>query len=391
MGALLATLTATALFSAATIDTVHPFASAATRALVERARQDTLRKARRGGWSDSPDDLAGERPVRFALERPDDLVGFNRVQGWSLGAGIGVKMPGVSFTDLYGTVRYGFSDQRLTGRLGLIRNGPGWKLTLDGYRDIVDQDAISPGRTIANSLNAAFTTHDNGDYMLATGGRATLVVPLSGALDVTLDAKVEEQLSVARDARSGLNDFFGGNGLMADNPAVTEGTFVGGSAAVNGRGPISWTLIADVLSGAGTSTGRFWGEARYSVGKAAGATLRAKAGSGTSPTLPPSQFRVGGQQTVRMYDYGTERGQAFWAGQLDVTPFGGSVRPVLFADVGWAGRAEDFGDKPLVGVGIGVSLYSKLFRAGLIRFDLSRHLSPNRPTLRFDVVIQAVR
>lgn len=339
-----------------------------------------------------PDEFTGEKPVRFALERgPSDLVGFNRVQGWSLGVGIGVKVPGVSFTDAFGTVRYGFSDERVNGRLGVIRNGPGWKLTVDGYHDVVDQDAVSPGRTLGNSVNAAFTTHDNGDYMLATGGSATLVLPVSNTLDLRLGGRVEEELSLVTDARSGLNDFFGGDGLMATNAPVTEGTFVGGSAALSHRGTFGWTITTDVLSGEGSTTGRLWGEARYSIGTGAGATFRAKAGIATSPTLPQSQFRVGGQHTVRMYDYGTQRGQSFWAAQADFVPFAGFLRPVVFADVGWAGDPDNFGESPLVGAGIGVSLYSKLFRSGVIRFDLSRQLSPGDPTLRFDIILQAVR
>lgn len=338
-----------------------------------------------------PGDLTGDRPVRFAMQRPGDLVGFNRVQGWSLGAGIGVRVPGVSFTDAYGTIRYGFSDERVTGRLGVIRNGPGWKLTMDGYHDIVDQDPVSPGRNLANSVNAAFTTHDNADYLLATGGGALLQLPWTEALEFQVGARVEEQLSVAREARSGLNDFFGGTGVMLENTPVTEGTFVGARAGLSHRGAFRWAVNADVLAGAGTETGRLWGEARYGVGRSSGATLRAKAGIASSPALPQMEFRVGGQQTVRMYDYGLQHGQAFWAAQLDVVPLGGWFRPVAFADVGWAGDADNFGESPLVGVGLGVSLYSKLFRMGVIRFDLSRGLSPDHPTLRFDIVFQAVR
>ena len=81
------------------------------------------------------------------------------------------------------------------------------------------------------------------------------------------------------------------------------------------------------------------------------------------------------------------RGQAFWAAQLDLAPVGGRLRPVLFADLGQAGRAGGlFSGRLLAGVGAGVSLFS-----GLVRFDLSRSVSPDRPTLRFDFVVQAPR
>jgi hypothetical protein len=343
-----------------------------------------------------PSGLTGEKPVRFTYQRTADAFGFNRVQGYSLGAGIGVRLPWWSFTNLYGTVRYGFSDGRVAGRLGVVRNGPGWKLTVDGYYDILDQDPVSPGRNLVNSFNAIFTAHDNADYMLGGGGGANLSVPLSDRLDVRVGAKVEWQGTVVTETGSGVNDFLGGSGDMPPNAPVTEGTFAGGSVALHQGGPVGWTLTADVLGGAGTVTGRAWGDLRLSVGSSAGATLRVKTGVATSPVLPQMEFRAGGINTVRGYQYGTQRGAAFWTAQADVTPFAGPVRPVLFIDAGWAGGVSDyFGGPPLVGGGIGLSIYSKLFRTGIIRFDLSRALTqrdtPGNSALRFDVILTAVR
>ena len=50
---------------------------------------------------------------------------YDRVQGLSFGLGYRVRMPGIQFANLYGTVRYGFSDDRVTGRLSLVRDAPG--------------------------------------------------------------------------------------------------------------------------------------------------------------------------------------------------------------------------------------------------------------------------
>lgn len=343
-----------------------------------------------------PSGLTGDKPIRFTYQRTADAFGFNRVQGYSLGAGIGVRLPWWSFTDLYGTVRYGFSDQRVAGRLGVLRNGPGWKLTVEGYYDIVDQDVISPGRNLVNSFNAIFTAHDNADYMLGGGGAAGVSVPLSDRLDLRMGAKVEWQGTVVTETGSGVNDFLGGSGDMPPNAPITEGTFAGGSVALRQTGSVGWTLTADVLGGAGTVTGRAWGDLRLSVGSSAGATLRVKTGVATSPVLPQMEFRAGGINTVRGYQYGTQRGAAFWTAQADVSPFAGPVRPVLFVDAGWAGGPSDyFGGPPLVGAGIGLSIYSKLFRTGIIRFDLSRALTqrdtPGNSAFRFDVILTAVR
>ena len=343
-----------------------------------------------------PSDLTGDKPVRFTYERTSDVFGFNRVQGYALGAGIGVRLPWWNFTNLYGTVRYGFSDETVTGRLGVIRNGPGWKLTVDGYYDIVDQDVISPGRNLVNSFNAIFTAHDNADYMLGGGGSANLNVPLGDRLDLRVGAKVEWEGTVETETGSGVNDFLGGSGVMPANAPITEGTFAGGSLALHQAGPVGWTLTADVLGGTGTVTGRAWGDLRLGFGASRGATFRLKSGVATTPVLPQMEFRAGGINTVRGYTYGTQRGAAFWSAQADVTPIAGPIRPVFFVDAGWAGDASDyFGGPPLVGAGIGLSIYSKLFRTGIIRFDLSRALTqrdtPGNSAFRFDVILTAVR
>ena len=99
------------------------------------------------------------------------------------------------------------------------------------------------------------------------------------------------------------------------------------------------------------------------------------------------QFRIGGVNTVRGFDYGTLRGQAFWAAQVDVAPIRGRIRPVLFADAGRASAPRDlFEGQVLVGAGVGVSVFG-----GLFRLELSRQLSPGNGTVRFDVVAGAPR
>ena len=77
------------------------------------------------------------------------------------------------------------------------------------------------------------------------------------------------------------------------------------------------------------------------IGSGLGATVRLKAGAGTEPALPQTLFRLGGLGTVRGFEYGTLRAPAFWAAQLDMTPFGGRVRPVIFLDAGQASQYFD--------------------------------------------------
>ena len=334
-----------------------------------------------------PDSVTGQRWHGFSYERLTDAFRYDRVQGISLGLGYRVRAPGLAFTNLYGTVRYGFSDERVTGRLSLVRDAPDGRLTVSGYRDVVSVDpfALAPG--FGNSFNALFVAHDNGDYALAHGGSAQYETSLRTGLELTLGARYERQTSVDRAAESEVNDFLGGTGVFPLNPPVDEGHFGGGFARLSGVGDLRWHATADVLGGAGTTTGRLYGDLRYGIGGSRGLTVRLKSGIATSPTLPQSEFRLGGIGTVRGHDYGERRGQSFWAAQVDVAPVKGRLRPVLFVDAGQAGGAESLlSGKVLAGAGVGLSMFG-----GFLRFDLSRSLAPDDPGLRFDIAVQQPR
>jgi hypothetical protein len=334
-----------------------------------------------------PDSLTGRRGHGFAYERLTDAVRYDRVQGLSLGLGYRVRVPGVSFAGLYGTVRYGFSDDRVTGRLSLVRDAPDGRLVVSGYRDVtaVDPFATAPG--LGNTLNALFVAHDDGDYVLVHGASAGYETSIRTGLELAVGARYERQAGVARAAASEVNDFLGGSGAFPPNGPVDDGRFVGGQVRLSGTGDFRWHATADVLGGEGTTTGRIHGEVRRSVGKRRGLTVRVKGGIGTVPTLRQTAFRLGGIGTVRGHDYGVRRGQAFWAAQLDVTPLPGRLRPVLFVDAGQAGGAGTlFSGRVLAGAGVGLSVFG-----GLLRFDLSRAVTPDKATVRFDIVVQGAR
>ena len=376
-------------------DSLAPIETAADARRLREASADLARLA-----EGLPDELTGATPRAFGYERLADALQYNRVQGLSLGLGYRVRLP-VSFTNLYGTVRYGFSDERVTGRLAAVRDAPAGRLTVAGWRDLASTDPFAPGRTFGNTLNALFTGHDDADWQLTTGGGLTWETPLSATsgVDLVLGARLERQRSVAREARSALNDWLGGTGRFPANPAVADGTWGGATVRLSGVRPARWTLGAEGLTGErltgeGATGGRAWAEVRYAVGDVRGATLRLKGGLASTDALPQLGFRAGGLNSVRGFEYGTQRGTGFWAAQLDVSVLrGGGLRPVLFIDAGRAAPAGGlFEGDVLVGGGIGVSLYSSLFRTSFLRLDVSRAITPV-PTkrLRVDLTVQAPR
>jgi hypothetical protein len=334
-----------------------------------------------------PDSVTGQRAHGIGYERLTDALRYDRVQGLSLGLGYRARVPGLAFTGLYATARYGFSDERVTGRASLVRDAPEGRLTVSGYRDVANLDPFAPSPGFGNTLNALFVSHDDGDYAQVHGGSAVYELSLGTGLELAVGGRYERQSSVARAAQSDVNDFLGGAGVFPPNPQVDEGRFGGGFVRVVGVERVQWRATADVLGGGGATTGRVYGEIRHGIGGGRGATVRLKTGIATRPTLRQSEFRLGGIGTLRGHEYGERRGQAFWATQIDVAPVSGRLRPVVFVDAGQAGSAGSlFSGRVLVGAGAGVSLFG-----GLVRFDVSRSLAPDRPRLRFDIAVQGPR
>ena len=339
-----------------------------------------------------PDELTGERARGIGFERITDAFRYNRVQGLSLGFGYRLRMP-VSFTDMYGTLRYGFSDERLTGRVAIVRDAPGGRLTVAGYRQLDDTDPFVSAGNLAHSVNALFTAHDDADWYLAQGATLELETSLATGVDLDLLASVEEHTSVSALATSKVNDFFGGTGEFQPNPEILDGRFGKAGVRLIGVLPFRWRLGVDAIGGEGETTARAWAEVVRSFFGSSGLTFRLRGGAATVPTIPQAAFRLGGPTTVRGFAYGVKVAPAFWAAQMDVTPFGGALRPVLFVDAGQAEQAEDlFGSRVLVGGGVGLSIYSRLFRSNLVRFELSRPFSEGHgDDWRFDLRFQVPR
>lgn len=324
----------------------------------------------------------------FGFERPSDVLQYNRVQGLSFGLGYRLSLPSARPVHLYGTARYGVSDDRVTGRLAIVRGDPVRRIALSGYSDIADLDPISPGRTVSNTLNSLLAGHDNGDYALVRGGSLSFESSLASGVDLKLMAAIEHQSDAPAVAQSELNDLLGGTGVFPPNPPVKEGTFGLVSVRITRVAAVRLKAGAEMLAGAGQTTGRLYGDLSRTIGSGFSASVRVKAGAATTPTAPQMLFRLGGLHTVRGFEYGSVRAPAFWAAQLDVTPFDGRHRPVIFIDAGQAGEVSHLvSQTALVGAGIGLSLFR-----GFFRFDLSRPVASDRAgKVRFDLMIQGVR
>lgn len=335
-----------------------------------------------------PPELTGRPTHGISWDRITDAVRYNRVQGAAPGLSYMLTMPGDGFTTLRGEARFGFSDHRVTGGLTLRREAPGARWTLSAYRDLRSNDPLARANGFGNSLNALFVGHDDADYHLAHGARLTREGSLGLGLELSTTLLVEREASVRREARSWLNDAIGGTGDFPANAPVRGGTYGGVQVRLDGGLLRSrWSLAADLLANSARRTARVYASYRRSLWRQGGvAMLQLHAGTATANPLPQQAFRIGGAGTVRGFDYGARRGQAFWSAQLDWPLNRGIVQPVLFADAGQAAPTSGlFRSRAIAGGGIGLAVLG-----GVLRFDLSHPITTGGHGLRFDLGARAL-
>ncbi len=79
---------------------------------------------------------------------------------------------------------------------------------------------------------------------------------------------------------------------------------------------------------------------------------------------PQREWYLGGLRTIRGLAPGTESGDAYWMGHVEVTTRSMFVRPIVFYDLGWAGDRNDWTHEGRLrnGAGVGASIMDGLFR-----------------------------
>jgi hemolysin activation/secretion protein len=94
---------------------------------------------------------------------------------------------------------------------------------------------------------------------------------------------------------------------------------------------------------------------------------------------------LGGVATVRGQEPGTQAGDAYWLGRVEIGRTFAGFRPTIFYDLGWAGARADFAGsaRPISGAGAGISAFD-----GLVRFDVAHGINPNH-ALRADLYTSA--
>lgn len=318
-----------------------------------------------------------------------NLLRYNRVEGlssavgarWTPGAGWGVD----------GQVRLGVADLEPNAELRVTRSNSRTTLGVGAYRRLVAAndrgDPLSFGASLAHFLYG----RDEGFYYRAAGLELTGQRGRRGELQWRLFA--EDHATAEKETDYSLAKTFAGTGLLP-NIAAREGVATGAATSwqfSRGLDPRAWRLAGDWRA-----EGAF-GDFDYArtaldatlsrgLGRRVEAALTGAAGWSGGALPPQRLWYLGGAQTVRGQVAGTQSGDAFWLGRLEVARSWPIMRPVLFGDVGWAGARDRMFDGPgrvMSGAGVGAS-----FLDGLMRVDLARGIRP-REMWRMDLYLEA--
>ncbi len=328
---------------------------------------------------------------------------YNRVEGLSLGA-LARQQLGRGYA-WDATARLGTGDRTPNAELGVTRTNGRMSWRLAGYHRLaVANDDWGSPLSFGASLGALLYGRDEGYYYRATGMQLTRSLARGGGPTTRLF--VERHHDVSSDGRFNVSRALGGGSEFFPNIRAVDATVAGvalrdqRSVGIDPRGA---RLLSDVrLEGgwaaydsADASLSRAYGRAAAEVtvshglrGALTGA-LTLGGGISRNAPLPQRGFYLGGSQTVRGQLLGAAGGltggEAYWLTRAELALNREVVRPVLFGDLGWAGRRADWRTpgRPISGAGVGLSVLD-----GLVRLDLARGIYP-RQKMRLDLYVEA--
>jgi len=340
----------------------------------------------------------GWSPQKPVLHTGLDLVRYNRIEGFSLGASATSELGKGYTARLVG--RIGTGDWMPNGDLSIARSNGRAELRLAGYHRlaVANDDWGAPlsfGASLANALYA----RDEGFYYRSwgaelTGTRDGIGSFLSARAQWRLFAERQDSAGVDPNTQASLGNLLG-SAHFQPNIAAAPLTAIGAGASImrtfGGADPLgarldtrlraeaAFTDRSDSLGTTGYGRGLVEATLARGIGRFT-AALTGAAGSAVGDLPPQRAFYLGGLQTVRgqfAKPEGAGRvGDTFWLGRAELG-LGRmlAARPALFYDIGWAGARSDFSKpgRPLSGAGVGLSLLD-----GIARIDVARGIFPEQ-------------
>lgn len=329
----------------------------------------------------------GWRPQPVRTEWGLARTRFNRVEGLSSAVALSSVL-GAGF-EAEAQLRGSLADVQLNGELAIARTNGRTMYRGAVYRRLDVSSTFGDPLSFGASLGALLYARDEGFYHRAWGAEVRRTRATQGGLD--LRAFAERQWSAAVENQWSL---FGGanDERFLGNVVATPGWYYGSTVKWTGsRGldPRGWRGSLDVRAEVATGASdyqRLFLETIVSRGLGPIAISLTNAAGTSFGDLPAQrQFFLGGLQSVRGQTPGTGVGESFWMSRTEIGSNFAGARPVVFADLGWAGPRDGWNTigRPLSGVGVGAS-----FLDGLVRIDLARGVHPRWQT-RLDLYLEA--
>jgi len=338
---------------------------------LQRDANRALSMDRQATWSPQP------YVFHYGLDR--GMLRYNRIEG--LSAGVNVERDlGAGYTE-GALFRLGTVAAAPVGELYLRRSNIATDVQAGIYRRLaVTNDWGNPFGPGA-SLNALLFGRDDGFYYRTLGAELTGTRrSVNDALVFRWRAFGEQQSTATVETQGSLAHTISGN-EFAQNIQAVVGNYYGAAgtlAYAHGDNPHGLHLSGDTRleSGTGkTSYGRAMTELTLSHGFGANALFALTGAAGSSLGALPTQrwWFLGSPYTVHGQRAGAAAGSAFWLGRAEFSDGFPLVRPVVFADVGWAGPRDRFAidSRAISGAGVGAAILD-----GLIRLDVSRGVRP---------------
>ena len=316
--------------------------------------------------------------LHYGLDR--GMLRYNRIEG--LSAGVDVEQQyGRGYTG-EAILRIGVADLSPNGELHIRRSDGSTTYGLGVYRRLDVAGDWGEPLGVGASVDALLFGRDDGFYYRSWGAELTRASQRGSSSQLGQRIFVERQSGASVNTQFSLANAINDTHFL-DNIAADKATIVGYEASFRGSygdDPSGWR--ATTLLRAELGTGSFdytRGSAELTMSHAIGSqlvgALTASAGA-SGGTLPVQRlWYLGGPHTVHGQGPGTAVGDAYWFGRAELGWGTSKLRPIVFGDIGWAGDRHDWRHpgQPISGAGIGASVLD-----GLIRFDLSRGINPDR-------------
>jgi hypothetical protein len=309
------------------------------------------------------------QPIALQWGPRDGLIRYNRIEGLSagfaatdeLGLGLSVRAE----------ARIGVADLEPNGGLSLTRTSPWGTVTATAYRRLNSAndwgDPLSFGSSVWNLL----VGDDEGFYYRSWGGELT-GTETEGPLPFSWRLFTEHDWGASPGTHFDITGLFGGATMPLRNIGTPSGTITGLAFRARptwGLDPDGFQLTTDMRGeGAGGTYTYIRGATdltlSHPVAPFLEGALTASGGTSGGEVPPQREWYLGGLRTIRGLAPGTESGDAYWMGHVEITTRSMFVRPIVFYDLGWAGDRNDWTHEGrlLNGAGVGASMMDGLFR-----------------------------